>query len=68
MRSIYRERDIRLKFLQLPFSERVAIGEKMIPNSFSDIGISENKRSIDFLLEVKKNDGYDELWDLMSHY
>lgn len=60
------EHGTRLKFLTLPFRVRKNIGNEMIPNSFDNIQVSENQRSIDFLLEIKNSDRYDELWDKMK--
>lgn len=59
----FTERDIRFKFLTLPFNKRKIIGEQMISNSFSDKNVSEVKRSVDFLLKVKNENRYSELWN-----
>jgi predicted MPP superfamily phosphohydrolase len=59
----FTEREIRFKFLTLPFSKRKEIGEQMIANSFSDKTTSEVQRSIDFLFKVKNECRYPELWN-----
>lgn len=56
------EYDLRLSYLQLSFRKRKSIGEEMIPGSFSDITKSESDRSIDFLLKIKEQNRYGELF------
>jgi len=58
----YTERDIRYEFLSLPFRNRKAIGNQLIPESFNDTSISEMNRSLIFLNMIKEVERYNELW------
>jgi predicted phosphodiesterase len=59
----FTERDIRFKFLTLPFARRKEIGEQLIPGSFANTTIGEVDRSIAFLLKIKNDKLYLELWN-----
>jgi len=63
----YTERDLRLKFLLFSFKIRKEIGNKLIPNSFDSIWISEMQRSINFLNDMKQLDRYNDLWKPMKY-
>jgi predicted phosphodiesterase len=62
----YTERDIRYKFLSLPFRERKELGTKLISYAFDDYKLSEMNRSLNFLNEIKRTNRYDELWELLK--
>lgn len=64
----YTERDVRFKFLTLPFAKRKKIGEAMIPGSFDGNNRGEVQRSIDFLFEIKNKNQYSELWNELKKY
>lgn len=63
----YTERDVRYKFLSLPFYSRRRLGQNMIKDSFSDSQLSEMERSLNFLNEIKNKGLYNELWDNLTN-
>jgi hypothetical protein len=62
----YTERDVRFKFLTLPFAKRKKIGEEMIPRSFEGNNLGEVERSIAFLIDIKNMNRYRELWNELN--
>jgi len=62
----YTERDLRYKFLTLPFRNRCRIGNEMINRSFEDGQMSQMARSLNFLNEIKKENRYNELWQKIN--
>jgi calcineurin-like phosphoesterase family protein len=62
----YTERDIRYKFLSLPFRKRKTIGNHLIPESFNDHSISEMNRSLSFLNMIKDEEKYNKLWQQIN--
>lgn len=63
----YTERDVRFKFLTLPFRQRRRIGNSMITDSFEDSQKSEMGRSLDFLNMIKLETRYNELWEKINN-
>jgi len=62
----YTERDVRYKFLTLPFRNRRSIGNDMIQLSFEDSQMSEMARSLSFLNKIKEENKYNELWEKIN--